>query len=104
MVKAIALWSRPQDPGAFEKDYFGRHLPLARSAGVPGLRDLITSCAIDEDQPHYRAAELVFDDADSLKKAMASPELASVFADGQRLQDDHGVTVALLMVVQDNDA
>lgn len=102
MVKALALWSRPSDPGAFEQDYFERHIPLAQAAGVPGMRALITSRALDDDAPYYRVAELVFDDAESLQVALKSPEMAEVFADGQRLEAKHGVTITMLIVGQDH--
>jgi uncharacterized protein (TIGR02118 family) len=104
VVKAIALWSRPRDPQTFEHEYFERHIPLARSIGVPGMRALLTSRAVDDDAAYYRVAELVFDDAESLTRGLESPEMAKVLEDAGRLQDDHGVTVTLLVVDQEHES
>ncbi|MBS1886032.1 MAG: EthD family reductase [Actinobacteria bacterium] len=101
MVKAIALWSRPADVEAFESDYFGRHIPLAESAGVPGMRELKTFRASADDAAFYRVAELIFDSQDDLDGALTSPELAKVLADGQRVESEHGVSVVLLTVTAD---
>jgi uncharacterized protein (TIGR02118 family) len=104
VVKAIALWSQPRDPDIFEQEYFDRHIPLARSIGVPGMRALLTARAVGDDAPYYRVAELVFDDADSLSKGLESPQMATVLEDAGRLQSDHGVTVTLLVVDQESES
>jgi uncharacterized protein (TIGR02118 family) len=103
VVKALALWSRPADVNAFEKDYRERHVPFARAAGVPGLRALNTLRASDDDAPYYRVAELEFDDPSALEAALASPEMAAVLADGQRVESEHGVEITLLVVQHDGD-
>lgn len=102
MVKAIALWSRPDDPSAFEKEYFGSHMPFANAAGVPGMKRIVTSRALDDDAPFYRVAELIFDDTASLNNALQSAELAKVVSDGQRLEAEFGVKITLLTVEEDD--
>ncbi|MFQ5425090.1 MAG: EthD family reductase [Phycisphaerae bacterium] len=76
MVKLVAVYRKPEDPEAFDKQYFETHLPLARK--MPGL----VKCEIERptgspmpniEIPHL-AAHLYFDNMDTLKAAMKSPE------------------------------
>ena len=76
MVKLVAVYSKPEDPAAFDKHYFETHLPLAKK--MPGL----IKCELEKglgspmpgaEVPHL-AAHLYFQDMNALKAAMASPE------------------------------
>ncbi len=82
MIKLIALYSRPQDPEAFDTHYNSIHLPLARK--YPGLRRLeithITGSPIGEAK-YQLMAEMYFDDKDAMDAAMASPEGKAVARD-----------------------
>ena len=76
MVSLTAVYSRPDDPAAFDKHYFGTHLSLAKK--MPGLiRCDVARCKgapmPDADLPHL-VAHLYFKDMETLKTSMASPE------------------------------
>ncbi len=87
-MRLIALYRKPPDPEAFDKAYFGSHLPLMEK--VPGLlatRVTRFTRTIMGDG-FYLMAEMDFADEVSLKSAMKSPEMAeaganlATFADG----------------------
>ena len=87
-MKLIALYKDPPDPATFEEAYFNTHLPLI--AKVPGLqRTAITRIRRTlVGDGYYLMAEMYFQDAESFKAAMKSPEMAAAgdnlntFADG----------------------
>lgn len=75
MVKLIALYSRPDDPAAFDRHYREVHMPLA--AAMPGLRrtEVWRVAGAPGGEPrYYQVAELYFDDLPALKAALKSPE------------------------------
>lgn len=87
-MRLIALYRKPPDPEAFDKAYFGSHLPLMEK--VPGLlatRVTRFTRTIMGDG-FYLMAEMDFADEASLKSGMKSPEMAeaganlATFADG----------------------
>lgn len=75
MVKLIALYRRPPDPAAFDRHYDQTHLPLIRK--MPGLRRVeawrITGAPGGETS-YYLIADMYFDDQETLRAAMRSPE------------------------------
>ncbi|MBI4427701.1 MAG: EthD family reductase [Ignavibacteriales bacterium] len=75
MVKLIALYKTPENPGEFDQHYADVHTPLVKK--WPGLRKLevakIYGAPIGEPK-HSLIAEMYFDDQDSLQKALASTE------------------------------
>lgn len=77
MSKLIALYKQPEDPAAFDKAYFETHLPLIDK--VPGLQSKqvtrFTRALVGDG--YYLMAEMHFADADALKAAMKSPEMAA---------------------------
>lgn len=77
MSKLIALYKQPEDPAAFDRDYFDTHLPLI--AKVPGLQDTrithFTRTLVGDG--YYLMAEMTFADEAALKAAMKSPEMAT---------------------------
>jgi uncharacterized protein (TIGR02118 family) len=85
MVKLVALYRHPADPAAFDRHYAETHLPLVRK--MPGLRRFeawrITGAPGGE-APYYRIAEMYFDDQDTLRAAMRSPEGRAAGEDLQR--------------------
>jgi uncharacterized protein (TIGR02118 family) len=99
MVKVFALWSRPNDTAAFDRDYMDRHVPLAKK--VPGLEGFFTGKSEGADAPYYRIAELRFEDASTLDASMTSEEMAAVVADVGELQTSHGATMTLLTISED---
>ncbi len=75
MVKLIALFRPPADPGAFDRHYFDVHLPRLRA--IPGIRKVevtrITATHIG-DQKYHLMAELYYPSEDAMDAANASPE------------------------------
>jgi uncharacterized protein (TIGR02118 family) len=75
MVKLVVLYKKPQDVEAFDKRYFEEHLPIANK--MPGLRKVEIAHMVGApmgEAPYHLMAELYFDDMDSMKAALASPE------------------------------
>jgi uncharacterized protein (TIGR02118 family) len=76
MVRFLILWkNRPTDVEAFERHYREVHIPLAKK--MAGLRRYTLSrnaSPVRGGEPHYRIAELDWDDIGSLRTAMQSPE------------------------------
>ena len=85
MHRVTIQYAVPEDPDAFDEQYFGHHLQLV--APVPGLRAFTWS----NPQPLggrptvYLVAELDFDDAAALSTALASVEMQAAGADAARL-------------------
>ena len=82
MVKLIALYRKPADPGDFDKHYFDVHLPLVRK--YPGLRKVevtrVTGAPIGEAKFHLMA-EMYFDSKDAMDAGLASAEGKAVTRD-----------------------
>jgi uncharacterized protein (TIGR02118 family) len=76
MVKLVAVYSKPEDPAAFDKHYFETHVPLAKK--MPGLVkceiEKVTGSPMPGPDLTYLAAHLYFKDKPALDAAMASPE------------------------------
>jgi uncharacterized protein (TIGR02118 family) len=77
MVKLVAMFTKPDDPEAFDRAYFDVHLPL--NAKTPGLRRTevtrVTGAPRGE-TPYYLVAEMYYDDEAAMRAAFASPEAA----------------------------
>ena len=75
MVKLVALYRKPPDVAAFEREYFLTHVPLINQ--VPGLRHLevtrVTGAPRGEPD-FYMMAEMYFPDRETMDRAMSSPE------------------------------
>jgi uncharacterized protein (TIGR02118 family) len=82
MHRITIQYGAPADPEAFDQHYTDVHVPLAST--LPGLRRFSRSHprGLGGDAP-YLVAELWFDDADALKAALKSPEMAETAADAQ---------------------
>jgi uncharacterized protein (TIGR02118 family) len=82
MIKLIALYRKPSDPGEFDRHYFDIHLPLIRK--FPGIRNIevtrVTGAPIGEAKFHL-VAEMYFDSRDAMDRALASPEGKAVTRD-----------------------
>ncbi len=74
-MRMIALYKIPPDPEAFDKAYFGTHLPLL--AKVPGLERTVVSrfTRTVMGEGLYLMAEMYFPDQASLKAALKTPEM-----------------------------
>ena len=76
MAKLIALYKKPQDAAAFDRYYYGTHVPLAKT--VPGLRSYeVSTGAIGggagESSLHL-VAILGFDSMAAIQQALGSPQ------------------------------
>jgi uncharacterized protein (TIGR02118 family) len=77
MAQVIAMYNVPEaDRELFDKQYFETHVPLIKQ--VPGLRK-IDVCRKPKNlmggkSPYYLVVTLLFDDMESLKSGMSSPE------------------------------
>lgn len=76
-MKLIAIYDPPPDPEAFDQQYFGSHLPLLQK--VPGLQSTTVTRFNRRlmGRETYMMAEMVFEDAESLKRGVNSPEMAA---------------------------
>lgn len=76
-MKLIAIYDPPPDPEAFDQRYFGSHLPLLQK--VPGLQSTTVTRFNRRlmGRETYMMAEMVFEDAESLKRGVNSPEMAA---------------------------
>jgi uncharacterized protein (TIGR02118 family) len=80
MHRLTVHYFEPADGPAFEAAYRERHVPLVQA--VPGLERFTLSLPRDEGAP-YLVAELWFADADALKAAFGSAEMAAAGADAE---------------------
>lgn len=85
MFRLTIQYEAPDDPEAFDRQYFERHVPLCRP--LPGLRAASFSKpkVLGNGSAPYLVAELDFDDATALKVALRSSEMAVVAADAETL-------------------
>lgn len=96
MAGMVAIYKMPADVEAFDKHYFGTHIPLAKK--MPGLlryevsEGPIKTLAGPNDV--YLIGALHFRDLDAMKNAFASPEGLATATD-RRLYapDDTGVQI-----------
>jgi uncharacterized protein (TIGR02118 family) len=88
MVKFCVFYhGKPEDPAAFDKYYWEKHLPLV--ARWPKLKRIVLS----KGQPSedvYQVAEMYFDSLSDVEAALASPERAVTAEDGKRLPKFNG--------------
>lgn len=89
MIKLVALYKQPEDIISFEESYFNTHIPLIHK--VPGLLEIkfthFTRTLVGD--TFYMMAEMYFQDMETLKAGLRSPEMAAAgenldsFAKGQ---------------------
>lgn len=79
MLKYIALYQKPDDPEAFEQQYFGSHVPLVLKtpglvrAEVARVSRVYVPGFLGDTEP-YLIAEMYFESAAAAKTAFGSPE------------------------------
>jgi uncharacterized protein (TIGR02118 family) len=83
MAKVIAMYKRPTDTAAFDRYYYGTHVPIAKK--IHGLRqyEVTTSpvATLQGPSPYYLVAILTFDSMVAVQAALASPEGQATAAD-----------------------
>jgi uncharacterized protein (TIGR02118 family) len=90
MARLLAIYKTPTDVAAFDKHYFGTHIPLAKR--IPGLRKYEVSqgsvaTPIGPSRFHL-VATLHFDDMMAIQNAFASAEGQATVADLQNFTTD----------------
>ena len=98
MVKVLALWTRPEDPDAFDADYLARHVPMAHNQ--PGLRSFSAAKAIGNG-PYWRVGEAVFDSLDDVFAVGGSDVGRELLEDAERLQKEFGNRLDMVIVQED---
>ena len=90
MARMVVIYRSPKDVEAFDRHYFGIHIPLSKQ--IPGLRKYevskgpITSVAGRADV--HLIGTLYFDDMASIKTAFSSPEGQAAGADRRSFAPD----------------
>lgn len=83
MAKLFAVYQQPKDPAAFDKYYYGTHVPLAKT--VPGLRsyEVTRGAVMGMGGKHgaYLVAVLEFDSMEAIGAAMSSSQGQATAAD-----------------------
>lgn len=96
MAKLVAIYKKPADVQAFERRYFGTHIPLAKK--MPGFRNYEVShgpvSVLAGPSDVYLIGTVYFDDLQAMNHAFASPEGRACAADRQiYAPDDSGVQI-----------
>jgi uncharacterized protein (TIGR02118 family) len=86
-VTLVVLYTRPDDPDAFDRHYLDAHAPLVdRIPGLLGWDHARLSGAADGgDLPWYRIATLRFADQDALEAGLGSSEGKAAAEDYQNV-------------------
>ena len=83
MARLIVLYKTPKDAAVFDKHYFEKHVPLAKT--IPGLRkyEVSQGAVMTPAGPSdvHLAAILHFDDLAAIQQAFASPQGQSAAGD-----------------------
>src|ERR1700722_10911652 len=83
MARLVVMYKTPADTAAFDKYYFGKHVPLANK--IPGLKkyEVNKGPVATPAGPSgiHLIAILHFDDMAAIEKAFASPEGQAAAAD-----------------------
>ncbi len=96
MARLVAIYKKPADVEAFEKHYFGTHIPLTKK--LPGFRKYEVSsgpiAAVAGSSDIYLIGTVYFDDLEAMQKAFGSAEGRACAADRQIFApDDTGVQI-----------
>ncbi|PWV99228.1 uncharacterized protein (TIGR02118 family) [Hoeflea marina] len=96
MAGLVAIYKKPADIEAFEKHYFGTHIPLAKT--MPGVRRYEVSrgpvSVLAGPADVHLIGTVHFDDLEAMKRAFASPEGRATAADRRLFApDDTGVQI-----------
>jgi len=90
MARLVVIYKTPKDATAFDKHYFGTHIPIAKK--IPGLRkyEISQGSVMTPAGPSdfHLVATLHFDDMTAIQKAFASPEGQAAAADVQTFTID----------------
>ncbi|MGH7073071.1 MAG: EthD family reductase [Stellaceae bacterium] len=83
MARVVVMYKTPKDPAAFDRYYFEKHVPLAKT--IPGLRKYEVNAGPimtpEGPSPLHLIAVLHFDDMAAVQRAFQSPEGQAAGAD-----------------------
>ncbi|MGH6990923.1 MAG: EthD family reductase [Stellaceae bacterium] len=83
MARLVVMYKTPKDPAAFDRYYFEKHVPLAKT--IPGLRKYEVNAGPimtpEGPSPLHLIAVLHFDDMAAVQRAFQSPEGQAAGAD-----------------------
>ncbi len=98
MIKYVALYRTPEDPEAFDKNYFETHVPIVDE--TPGLVRTeiakVTRMMVGE-PAYYLLAELYFDSVESMKAAFKTDPWR---ASGENLQSWGGMDLVTMFTAE----
>jgi uncharacterized protein (TIGR02118 family) len=90
MARLVVMYKTPKDAAAFDKHYFGTHIPIAKK--IPGLRkyEISNGPVVTPAGPSgfHLIATLHFDNMAALQNAFASAEGQAAAADVQTFTTD----------------
>src|SRR5664280_588906 len=98
MIKYVALYRTPTDPAAFDRDYFGSHVPIVND--TPGLvrTELAKVTRTLTGEPaYYLVAELYFESPESMTAAFKSDPWR---ASGANLQEWGGMELVTMFTAE----
>ncbi|MGY0692453.1 EthD family reductase [Virgibacillus sp. FSP13] len=75
MAKLIALYKQPEDQAKFDEHYYNVHTPITKE--IPGLREMNVTKIVGSPMgksEYYLLCEMIYDDQESLQKAMKTDE------------------------------
>lgn len=75
MAKLIALYKQPKDQEKFDEHYSNVHTPITKK--IPGLREMNVTKIVGSPMgksDYYLLCEMIYDDHESLQKAMKTDE------------------------------
>jgi uncharacterized protein (TIGR02118 family) len=83
MIRVLALHNTPVELSSYDDYYVNVHMPLVQR--VPGVRNIrfgrVVRAADGGPPPYFLISDVYFDDEESLRIALESPEMAEAFAD-----------------------
>ena len=90
MARLVVMYKTPKDAAAFDKHYFGTHIPIAKK--IPGLRkyEISNGPVVTPAGPSgfHLIATLHFDNLAAIQNAFASAEGQAAAADVQTFTTD----------------
>src|SRR5438445_11978601 len=97
MARMVVIYRTPTDVEAFDRHYFGIHVPLAKK--LPGLRKYEVShgpiAMLNNAADTYLVAILHFDSLADIRAAFATPEGKACADDRKKLTPDENVQTFL---------
>lgn len=94
MAKVVALWSKPEEVDAFEKEYLDEHIPMARA--LEGVNSVTTNLVVSGE--YYRIAELEFSSVEALGTSMGSDGGQRLRGHAEAMCERYGASLSLLVV------